>query len=443
MDQDHLSEPAKEKLGEVRGTGAHNAIEQSAGSRLARLFDALYLSAKHFLVHHRVIIIILALLALVVEEAAKGIIIEGIRELWHKQPTKIVLAVFPDTPTARPMADGLGFNDSRSAINLREGWRLEYMAESGSIEATDLALRKRLEDENVVLVVGHDSSSTVKELLAKVYRDTGIPLILPAVTNPDLTTVLQKSPTHILRLPPTDDRQVVAIRQLVEGMNPSSVALMVDNSNETYSSYIASQLIETGGTIPFVDSIGVGLGYGGFSPGSFLGSKPDVLVFIGMEVQADIFLRRLRHERYGVAGGQPPPPLKLPTLVFTDGVAGELFNDAAKGLLGAGTNIYVTCPLQPSRPKGQMLGGFPTYKDYAVAARVIIDELISGIGKGKASRESIIEQMQKMIESKSASTDFGGLKVKFDQHGNNVLGLFHVYEIKGSGVEHSGMCSCI
>ncbi|MFY9821362.1 MAG: hypothetical protein WAM82_08270 [Thermoanaerobaculia bacterium] len=389
----------------------------------------------------RYYLLLLALLGLGSEELAKHWIIDNLREWQQKQPTKIVLAVFPDTPTARPMADGLGFDSSRSSIKLKEGWRLDYMAESGTIEGTELALKKRLEDENVVLVVGHDSSSTVKALLDTIYRETGIPLILPAVTNPDLTTVLQKAPPHILRLPPTDDIQVATLRQLLGTLNPESVVLMLDNSNVTYSKFIATQLIATGRTIPFVDSVGIGLSDRGFEPGLFLGSKPDVLVFIGMEVQADILLRRLKHELDNLKNHKSSVSLAVPTLVFTDGVAGELFDEAAKGLPDA--RVYLTCPLPPSRPKGQLLGQFPTYKSYAIAARGIIDDLITEVGTGKINRESIRVEMEKMMKLDRESADFGGLKVKFDIHGNNVLGAVHVFELTRAGVMHSAICPCL
>jgi hypothetical protein len=388
-----------------------------------------------------VLVSVLAIVLFAIEEYEKHLLIDLVLSYWRRQPTQIVLAVFPDTSTSRPMAEGLGFSDARTPIELKEGWRLEYMAEAGTAEATDLALRKKLEDPNIVAVVGHESSSTVKYLLDHVYRDTAIPLILPAVTNPDITTVLQKPPVHILRLPPTDDRQVLTLRHLLLHINPTptSVTLMLDNSNATYSNYIATGIIGTGGEIPFVDSIGVGLGDRGFDPRFFLSANPDVLVFIGMEVQADIFLRRLKHDTdHPIAAREA----RAPILVFTDGVAGDLFDQAAKSLLGTKFKIYLTCPFQPGVPKGQTLDKFPTYKNYAFAARQIIENIITRMGDSRINRATVQARVAQMIADKSDSVDFGGLKVKFDEHGNNVQGAVHILELTRMGVVHSLLCPC-
>ena len=109
-------------------------------------------------------------------------------------------------------------------------------------------------------------------------------------------------------------------------LNAERITLVVDNSNAASSSYMAQAFILGPKGANIVESVGVALGGDGFSPKRFLDSDPDTVVFVGMEIQADLLLQRLAQDK------QFSPKRKL-NLVFTDGVAGEGFQHLSRELM--------------------------------------------------------------------------------------------------------------
>src|SRR5579872_2533284 len=314
-----------------------------------------------------------------------GSIIDSVKEFFNRPEQAVVLAVFPDSTTSAPMVKGLGLNSDSDETPIKADadgkWVIRRVREGNSPEATARKLREIISENNVVLVVGHESSTTAKKLIEDVYESDSfvlhggaMPLLLPAVTNPEITQAPRGGQSHILRLPATDNKQVDTILQLLQNFQPppKNVALVVDNANKEYSSYIASELIARSVSSAFtiVDAVGVDIFSAGFSPERFLKAKPDTIIFVGMEVEASIFIRRLKREQ-GLLFSQD----KM-RMVFTDGVAGDSFVRSAQGVLTPGESIYITGPFPPQAAKGLANNGFPTYEPYARLATVIISDIL-------------------------------------------------------------------
>lgn len=369
--------------------------------------------------------------------------------------SKVVLVVFPKSQVSSPMLKGLGLSDKNN-YSLKKGWRLELLPESQSLEVTARNLRSRLlRSPEVVLIVGHEQSSTVNYLREKVYdkmESEGskfgglVPLILPAATNPELTKASTQGTRFILRLPATDVQQVTVLGHLIDnGLKPppERIELVVDKSNPDYSNYLAEELVARNPGFPFVDSIGVSLSGNGFHRSRFLEAEPDTILFIGMDVQANLFLRNMMQP-----GGTPGEEAPV-RMIFTDGVAGGAFYELCLRLLkaeqektGAETDIYVTGPFPTSAGKGETVD-VPTYEPYGVAAKVLAEMLLSQAesDSGVVTRRSVLEALQSWIEEERKA-NLAGIQVEFDKSGENLEGKVHVFQQTSDGMIHAPICPC-
>ncbi|HLY54866.1 MAG TPA: hypothetical protein VKS60_04880 [Stellaceae bacterium] len=398
-------------------------------------------------------IFLLAILAIVklFDDNVVATITEQVKNLAAHPQTAVVLAVFPDSTTSVPMLKGLGFLSSDD-IPLQDDrqWILRRLYEGNTPEATARKIRDEIakKDQNVVMVVGHERSTTAKNLIEQVYESDSyvahggpIPLILPAVTNPELTQAPRDGQRHILRLPASDDRQVLDILNLIQSFDPApkAVELVVDNGNREYSNYIANALIAQGNKqgLPIVDAVGVDIFSSGFSPDRFLKSNPDTIIFIGMEAEASIFVRRLKEGCQGKDCQRFDE--KHLRLVFTDGVAGDSFIKTVKSLLTDGESIYITGPPLEEVHRGSSadIQSIPSYETYARVARAIIIDILKRSAQTThgVTRAAVLRTLQGML-----GVTQGRGSPSFNEYGDNTAARFHIYEVTRLRCTHSHRC---
>ena len=308
-------------------------------------------------------------------------------------------------------------------------------------------ISRRLSKENIVLIIGHETSQTAKEINERLYEapqfvraGIPIPLILPEATNPNLTRTPSRGIHHILRLPANDDLQVQRLKDLVgsTGLCSRRIILIVNNSNMTYAEYIAKSLLLGSNAVPVIDSVGVGLGGQGFSPRRFLSAAPDTIIFIGMEAHATLMLGRMAEDNNGITN--------ILNLVFTDGVAGRRFQSLARAVvadkLRGKVRVFYTGPFPTDVAKGGELDSVPTFNLYGRASRDLAVDLVQTAWfRGQPTGASILEIMQKRwINGRGG--EFAGIRVRFDCNGDNVEGQEHVYEQGPRKALHSQFCSC-
>jgi len=366
---------------------------------------------------------------------------------------KIVLAVFPDTTVSRPMVEALGFSGGTRVVSLGEYADLKLVYEAGTPEATADQLLFELANPDVVLVIGHESSTTVLHLLETVYATKSnrpIPLVLPAVTNPAVLRRQSPGKGHILRIPAADNEQVETIAEFVKSISAAkkkenakaTVTLLVDESNPAYSNYITKELVPQLGPVEVVDSLGVGLMAEGFDPARLLSAKPGIVVFIGMEVQADIFLRRVKASgiRLWHDDGDDDGDSEGLVLIFTDGTAGDVFDAVRQQILGEGESIFLTGPFSvPSDcGKGDLVSSFPDYAGLSRTALDVAEELISEAkNSGDVSRKSVLQALRNKL---GASVEVAG--ARFNKDGENIRGTEHVFQLTRSQIFHAQFCPC-
>jgi len=367
---------------------------------------------------------------------------------WFRSDEKVVLAVFPaDDTTTDPIKEGLGLKgiDQRK---LEAGGVLKFVAEKPTLRATANDLKDQLKNQNVVLVIGHYSSTTAEYMLANVYEQDEshpIPVILPAVTSPGIIPDPPNNIRHVLRLPASDKVQVKELRRLLDELDTkvevrskrrAKVLLAVDTTNPRYSDYLSREILKARPYL-FVDSIGVSLTSDGFRPERYKTSDPDVVVFIGMEDQGSLFLRLLSESEWALK--RAPKPV----LIFTDGVAGNSFDALAQRVAEKGFRILLTAPIPAEVPRGDKTGGaFPNYNMMGQSAAQLADVLLRRAQQdyGRISRENVRKALEKIGSSPQDLAE-NRVKLKFDSDGENLLGTVHTYEFLSSGPIHS--CACL
>jgi hypothetical protein len=238
-------------------------------------------------------------------------------------------------------------------------------------------------------------------------------------------------------------------------LNPRAACVLVDESNLTYSQYIATEFVAQATDLPIVDSVGVGLyGHGMIPP--FMASRtaangpatpdenrPDLLVFIGMEAPATILVRRVNFDGRWKLGATAPVPGRAPLqLLFTDGVAGDVFQNSVGRTLAPDEFVYMSGPFPLSEAKGARLRQFPNYTPYAAAARTVAAELIDQTAaRGGITRREVLKSLRTWLND-GKEREFDGLRMRFDEKGDNLSGEAHIFEVGPSRVRHASQCPC-
>lgn len=388
--------------------------------------------------------------------------ISGAIHLGHHEPPKWrVLAVFPDPTSSTvsvPILDALGFKKGVSSQLLMDGVDFVYVPEGRSVEDTALTLRTEILKGDVLLVVGHVTSTVAQYLELNVYHSdkvTGavpMPLILPAATNPQLTSVEPSGHEHILRLPATDVAQIKCIRSFIARLwadkkrtRDVSAAIIRDLSNPTYSEYIGDELVAEGDSVD--QSVGASLGGGDIPMSSIL--DHDVVVVAGMERLSKVLLRRMYRRNIQIGDN--------PELLFTDGVAGEVFYNAANSVLIdrdappaaslRNQHVWMSGPFQPrdhngaSYKKGEQLPDKPDYYSYGELAGTIAKELLQKtkeLHKDQLTRAFVLDTLQWWLKHPDQQPPYA----RFDAKGDNTLTSCHVFRIGPGKYWHSRYCCC-
>lgn len=386
-----------------------------------------------------------------------------------KLPGLTVLAVFPDSPVAQDVKRGL-FLSKNPIESLSNGVSLVLQPEYDTPEETGRFLLRFLkENKNIIMVVGHETSTMAKYILENVYENaafkgTPIPVILPAVTNPTITDVRANSQyQHILRVPATDDVQVATIEDFIGSSknNLNSTALIVDETNLEYSSYIAKSLIYHAPAY-IIDSVGVGLSSNGFAPSRFLSSSPYSIVFIGMKTQAQIFLNQLvlrkkkdkEIEEQNISKlGRSPTDL-IPTgpsqILFTDGVVSTDFNETVK-ILAPPIPIYFTGPiiLEDSQHKkeSEIISSDLSFRLIGSLTRALIEQLIKkAYENNNLNRRGILSEMNKLKDlTTPILLKVGGRQYpfNFNSQGDSIESPVHLFKVVNGKIYHSELCNCL
>lgn len=446
----------------AKGVGLPTSSSKEAHSEgsgwLQRFKDLLFGSIFRTMLVAIALLLLLALLTMVNSCSVSGI--SGALKDFVNDDGKefVVLAVFPDSTVSEPMLDGLGFEAGQHSQPLTAGVRLEKLYEKNSPEDTRDLLYRRLQDPNVLMVVGHERSSTVRYLNSSLYEalEVPVPLVLPAVTNPEITKTASPERRHILRLPATDDKQVDILRQTLSSIGAEATTILVDIENAAYSNYITRELVARSGARGFINSRGIGIHGLGVDVEAILNDAPDSLVFVGMEIEAALFLQALRRFEEvqttnesgesltsGLRLGLPVKGNERHTLAafFTDGVAGSVFHRAASRVLHDEEVIFLTGPFLPSASKGEVQE-FPDYREYASAAKDVVERLIEDTRKQNTlSREAVLSTLQSWQREQKA-IDVGRHRFRFSGTGDNLGAKSHVYEVRRANVTHSSRCSC-
>ncbi len=361
-----------------------------------------------------------------------------------------ILVVFPNTKVGQDIKHVImGDNEEKG---FKYGVRLRSITEDNNVENTEQKIMTELKkNKNILMIIGHETSTSAKHMIENVYRSDyfmkrggPIPLILPAVTNPDLTKNNEKA-KHILRLPATDSLQADKIKEFIRRKN-AKAALIVDSSNYEYSHYIAKSIINT--HVDYVvDSVGVDLDGSGFMTSRFIANQPDFFAFIGMHTQGSLFLKSMILHEEG-------PNSKSNgnhryTYLFTDGVVSEFFSNFLKATIKL-RPIYITAPipLKPIylRPGSPIQENELSYKEMGVITLKLVERILERAHENNHfNRKGVLKEIGEIIKNTESInfTDPYEISIRFNYCGENELGKVHLFRYQNGHFYHAEDCGCV
>lgn len=382
-----------------------------------------------------------------------------------------IYIVFPDSQVGLDLKKGIIPSNDDEIIE--PGVTLKKFDQLLSIKETERNLLRELkQDDNILMVVGHETSTIAKYMIENVYENDAffsndkkipIPLILPGATNPELTsTEPREGIRHILRVPATDKKQVQMIISFLDKKDEHSkkkaqfsTSLIIDTTNIEYGEYIAKSIIKLRPK-NIIDSIGIGLVEEGYSPDKFFSSKPNYTIFIGMHTQAAMLVNQMKKVGYLTKNTAGSSAYK-PTLLCTDGTLSTFFNETLMALKPSNP-IYLTGPIVlPEYAKecgNEIKEEDLNYKRIGMITRLLIEYLVDEANKtGNLTREGILNVMQGLMakgtevhlimpEKGLIMSKKERYMLKFSDIGDNVESKVHLFECERGIFRHSSMCSC-
>jgi hypothetical protein len=239
---------------------------------------------------------------------------------------------------------------------------------------------------------------------------------------------------HILRLPATDAQQVEALTVAIQKLSsdrPGKLTIVRDRANPVYSTYIGEQLIAK---LPDVQqSIGLDVDLAGSGVPSEVLST-DILVVAGMENLGKVLLGYARSR--GAKIGHSP------RMIFTDGVAGVVFESAAMRILHDDERVYLSGPFPTDKNKGMQVEDFPNYAPYGDLARNVAYRLLDETNEhGPITRESVLQTLWSWLDD-ARHRSFANVEITFGPRGDNLRAQTHLYEITPRGTKHAAICAC-
>ncbi len=158
-----------------------------------------------------------------------------VASLWQctGKKSEVVVAIVSSltgdlAENGKDMANGaqLAFEEANEAGGVRgRSIRFEMFDDQGDPKvAVSVAIRV-CQDPRIVAVVGHLTSGCMSAA-ASVYSRSGMPVVMPVPTNPEITS---KGYTNLFRVPPTDDDQAPFLAEYLLSIDPKAPVAVISD----------------------------------------------------------------------------------------------------------------------------------------------------------------------------------------------------------------------
>lgn len=309
---------------------------------------------------------------------------------------------------------------------------------------------------DVLLVLGHETSTAAKMVWTEFYQHNEIPVVLLGPTNPTITKDDAARAKVLLRLMPNDNQQVARIIDILNEdfeVGQRNVLLVTDSGNPIYSNYIGERIIDR---LPrncqFCGSLQV-------SSVNSLGPdwerivkrhKPNTVIFVGMSQAAKSFLLSLHHSPANSANADAVPQdeaniigwLKGVDFIFTDGCASNGFCNFLKDSELTFRNFYVVSTASSDRDDftlGQFNFEQIGYASVAFSYRLLFDSMERN-GGSDLSTSGVLSELRlqstpplERVELDKVPGDISSnlredlRALQFDVFGDNTEWQWHVF----------------
>lgn len=279
-------------------------------------------------------------------------------------------------------------------------------------------------DPTIVGVVGHMNSGTAKAA-SPVYSRSGIPMVMPVPTNPDIT---KQGFSNLFRVPPTDlDQGTDVARFAIEKLGKKRFAIVHDSTayGQPLAEVVRKTVKAAGGEVVAFDGINEGDKDFRALLTRIRAAKPEVLFFGGIYNEAGLLAKQA--SELGISAN----------FLAADGSFGQKFIEIAGTKAAEGavmtfiapdekTNDAMRAFAEKFRPK------YGAIKAFAPLGYDAANILMAGIAKaGRVDKGAIIAALH------GADFEYTGVtgKSHFEADGNNSRRSVYFFAVKNGKYE--------
>ena len=357
---------------------------------------------------------------------------------WLQGPTeyRIYLVGALQDPTTMQIHDGFRDHWERSSQQL-DGVPVTILARN---DGDDLGEVERVantiaQSEDILVVIGHGSSSNSKTALVEYMAQTPmIPVLLLTETNPDLMPRICDSspdPCPVLRLAPTDEDQAKTAVEFALANGWKNFAVIRDSQNPVYSTYLSNEIVKemhrsNGSVLLWTTDSSVS------SPLYFERLELDCVFYVGDHHKALVLIRQIK-QHYNRVGFQSP------RFILSDSAADVELPRLGGDMLDG---VYLTHPRSANEIGDPSVGFRALGRDTAW----LLDRLLGRANEILSGESGISATLKRWLSIRSAESARQALaqsmaqyefnpgspsrkEYQFDRKGNLTGARFHVWVV--------------
>ncbi|MHB1096428.1 MAG: branched-chain amino acid ABC transporter substrate-binding protein [Gemmatimonadaceae bacterium] len=282
--------------------------------------------------------------------------------------------------------------------------------------------QKLLADASIVGIVGHMNSGTTKAA-SGVYGPSGIPVVMPVPTNPEIT---EQGYTNLFRLPPTDFQQGEAVADFaINRAGKRRFAIIHDKTDygQPLAEVVRKRVLAAGAAVVAFEGISEGDKDFRAVLTKIRSLRPDALFFGGIYNEGALVARQAIE-------------LDLHTqFLAADGAFGEKFLELGGPAANGAIMSFIAPPLNAGPGKefaDAFAAKFGAVKAFAPLGYDAMNVLAAAIAKaGTTTRQDIVRALHDSAFSYAGVTG----RIAFNSNGNNTNNQLSFYTVSAGKFE--------
>ncbi len=348
---------------------------------------------------------------------------EKIRYILFSDPIPNIAVImstsYVDFPIPHDFLEGFNYERSLNLPFLNFVHFNDPIDPQGSEEEVRRITEQLAEDDNVVMIIGN-SNSTLTEISLNVLiqKKESPTFLIPIATTTSLTKKAYKNGFNsLLRFPPNNELQAIAVANFCEKKSWKKVAIITDTDNPTYSLSITREIshnlrVISNNSVRVMCEEIIGFGESVYNLNNIFNNSeiPDVIIFAGLPHFGFLLVDYLILQKLSVP------------VIFLDGCANK---DFIKYTVNYAGNTYIANIYNKDRTK--------SFNDYSILGKDIVlflnDFFISLTREHPINKETVSKHIKQYRNNKSFSDGIMG-EYKFTKEGENTELRYYIDNTK-------------